>query len=109
MTIANDAATGRPVGIVESALLTAMRTAAVSALVLDHAASTALRRVALLGVGVQARTHLRMLAELFPQLEKLTVWTARASTRSRWWRPLARHGRSHWRPTSPPRSPAPMR
>jgi len=74
MTIINDAISGQPVGIVESALLTAMRTAAVSALVLDRAASTALRRVALLGAGVQARTHLRMLAELFPQLASVKVW-----------------------------------
>jgi ornithine cyclodeaminase len=74
MTTVNDATTGRPVGIVESALLTAMRTAAVSALVLDRAASTVVRRAALLGAGVQARTHLRMLAELFPQMASVTVW-----------------------------------
>ena len=74
MTIVNDVVSGRPIGIVESALLTAMRTAAVSALVLEHAASTAPRRVALLGAGMQARTHLRMLAELFPQLAAVTVW-----------------------------------
>src|ERR1700729_3403793 len=51
MTIVNDAATGRPIGIVESGLLTTMRTAAVSALVLEHAASAPLRRIALIGAG----------------------------------------------------------
>jgi ornithine cyclodeaminase len=74
MTIVNDALTGRPIGIVESALLTAMRTAAVSALVLQRAAPTPPRRVALIGAGVQARTHLRMLGTLFPALERVSVW-----------------------------------
>lgn len=74
MTIVNDAQTGRPIGVVESALLTAMRTAAVSALVLQHAAPVPPRRVALIGAGAQARTHLRMLAALFPALERVSVW-----------------------------------
>ncbi len=79
MTIINDAWTGRPIGIVESALLTAMRTAAVSALVLQHAAPVPPRRVALIGAGVQARTHLRMLAALFPALERVSVWNRTAA------------------------------
>lgn len=71
MTIVSDAATGWPLGVVESALLTAARTAAVSALVLQVRSPC---RVALLGAGTQARTHLHMLAALFPTLEHLTLW-----------------------------------
>ncbi len=76
LTIVNDAATGRPLGVVESALLTATRTAAVSGLVLQARAP---RRVALLGAGAQARAHLRMLAALFPSLERVAVWNRTAA------------------------------
>ncbi len=74
VTMVNDAATGLPVGMVESAQLTAVRTAAVSALMLQHGASAPVRRVALLGAGVQATAHLRMLAALFPGLAQVRVW-----------------------------------
>ena len=74
VTLVNDAATGLPVGIVESAQLTAVRTAAVSALALQLGASAPLRRVTLLGAGVQAAAHLRMLAAVLPGLEEVTVW-----------------------------------
>jgi ornithine cyclodeaminase len=82
VTMVNDAMTGLPIGIVESALLTATRTAAVSALVLQHAASASLRRVTVLGAGVQAATHLRMLAALFPDLHAVTLWN-RTPSRAR--------------------------
>lgn len=73
LTLVNDAATGAPRAIVESALLTATRTAAVSALALRHLATAPLRRVALLGAGAQARAHLAMLG-LFPALDGIAVW-----------------------------------
>lgn len=65
---------GRPRGLVESGLLTAVRTAAVSALALEYAAPGPLTRVAVLGAGFQARTHLSMLAECFPGIERVTIW-----------------------------------
>lgn len=65
---------GTPRAIVESALLTATRTAAVSALALRHLATAPLRRVALLGAGAQARAHLAMLDRLFPGLEAIAAW-----------------------------------
>ena len=71
LTAINDAATGLPLGVVESALLTAIRTAAVSALVL---LARPPRRAALLGAGMQAATHLHMLARVFPELERVAVW-----------------------------------
>jgi ornithine cyclodeaminase len=73
VTLVNDARTGLPLGIVESALLTSVRTAAVSALVLQNAGGTP-RHVTLLGAGAQARTHLRMLVEIFPTLASVTLW-----------------------------------
>jgi ornithine cyclodeaminase len=79
MTLVNDALTGQPRGLVESGLLTAVRTAAVSALVLRRAAPCTLRSVTLLGAGSQARTHLRMLAAVLPGLESVTVWNRTSS------------------------------
>ena len=71
ITAINDAIGGQSIGIVESALLTATRTAAATAFMLQARPP---RRLALLGAGLQARTHLRMLAELFPALERVTLW-----------------------------------
>ncbi len=74
LTLVNDRRTGLPIGIVESASLTATRTAAVSAVALQAVAPTAPRRAALLGAGTQARAHLAMLAALFPTLAELRAW-----------------------------------
>jgi ornithine cyclodeaminase len=73
-TIVNDRRVGTPLGIVESGLLTAMRTAAVTALSLDCLAPVVLRTVSVLGAGFQARTHLHMLAALRPELDKVVLW-----------------------------------
>jgi ornithine cyclodeaminase len=73
LTLVNDAISGVPVGLVESALLTPMRTAAVSALVLANAGPD-IRRLTLLGAGAQAETHLRMLIAECPELSSVTVW-----------------------------------
>lgn len=67
-TTVGDALTGRPIGIVESAGLTVMRTAAVTALALERLAPRPLRRIAVLGAGQQAAGHLGMLAVLAPRL-----------------------------------------
>jgi ornithine cyclodeaminase len=85
LTVVNDALTGLPLGIVESGLLTAMRAAAVSALVLEGAGRGA-RRITLVGAGVQARAHLCMLRARFPGLAAVTIWNrdfARAETLAR--------------------------
>ncbi|EKK4079452.1 ornithine cyclodeaminase [Cronobacter dublinensis] len=71
VTLINRADSGLPVGLVESGGLTAVRTAAVSALALRHAAPRPVKRVLLLGAGVQARAHLAMLSAQFPSLEAL--------------------------------------
>lgn len=78
LTLVNDAASGRPLGMVESALLTIMRTAATTALALEVLSPVAPHRVALLGAGAQARGHLRMLAALHPALQTVTLWNRTA-------------------------------
>ncbi len=74
VTMVNDLKTGWPIGIVESALLTATRTAAVTALALRTMAPAPLRRIAVLGAGAQARAHLGMLAAMFTGLDEVVIW-----------------------------------
>ncbi|PIF21971.1 ornithine cyclodeaminase [Candidatus Pantoea floridensis] len=74
LTLINDAQSGLPRGLLASGALTAARTAAVSALALQLAAPQPVKRVLLLGAGLHAQTHLRMLHQLFPQLEQIGVW-----------------------------------
>lgn len=61
-------------GIVESALLTRMRTAAVSALAIKHLLPQPPSVVAVLGAGEMAASHVDMLSAVFPDLETLDVW-----------------------------------
>ncbi|MCX2946672.1 ornithine cyclodeaminase, partial [Rahnella perminowiae] len=75
MTLINRADNGLPLGLVESAALTATRTAAVSALALRHAAPRPVQHVLLLGTGVQATAHLEMLRQLFPELKQVSWWS----------------------------------
>lgn len=73
-TIINRLSDGAPVGSVESALLTRMRTAAVSAAAIKSLKPGDIRTVALLGAGAHAQTHLDMLLALFPGLEAIHLW-----------------------------------
>ncbi|MER5673709.1 ornithine cyclodeaminase family protein [Pseudonocardia alni] len=52
-----DARTGTPAAVLDGAELTTLRTPAVSALAVRHLATGPVRRIALLGSGVQARAH----------------------------------------------------
>jgi len=71
--ILNDPLTGRPQAILDAAPITAHRTAAVSGaairLFMPEPQQMRHVRVAVLGAGVQARSHLPVLAHLFPSLE----------------------------------------
>ena len=65
----SDAATGEPRAILDAAGITAVRTAAVSGVVIGHwapAGGTTPGRVALVGAGVQGESHLAMLAGVLP-------------------------------------------
>ncbi|MGA1832134.1 hypothetical protein [Rhizobium wenxiniae] len=73
-TVINRLSDGAPVGSVESALLTRMRTAAVSAAAIKALKPEGIRTVALLGAGAHAQTHLDMLLTLFPGLEAIHLW-----------------------------------
>ena len=75
LTLINDARSGRPIACVESGLLTAVRTAAVSAIALRAIAPVPARKVALIGAGLQAHAHLRMLRECAGATREVRVWS----------------------------------
>jgi ornithine cyclodeaminase len=69
-----EAERGRPVAFLDAASITAIRTAAVSALATRLLAREDAGDLALLGSGVQARTHLAALREVRP-LRRVRVWS----------------------------------
>jgi ornithine cyclodeaminase/alanine dehydrogenase-like protein (mu-crystallin family) len=68
-----DPETGAPVCAVHAGEVTAIRTAAASAVATDALARKESRTLALLGYGEQAATHLRAIREVRP-LERVDVW-----------------------------------
>jgi len=69
LVVLNDADTGVPTWIMDAARITSVRTAAVSGVGMRLFMPTDLRRVALLGAGVQARAHVELVAALLPRVE----------------------------------------
>jgi len=69
-----EAERGRPVALLDAAALTAIRTAAVSAVATRLLARDEAGDLALLGAGVQARTHLEALRHVRP-LRRVRVWS----------------------------------
>jgi ornithine cyclodeaminase/alanine dehydrogenase-like protein (mu-crystallin family) len=87
-----EARRGKPIAVLDAAAITAIRTAAVSALATRLLARPEAGDLALLGTGVQARTHLAALREVRP-LARVRVWS-RTPERARRFaeREAARHG-----------------
>ncbi|MBS7699763.1 MULTISPECIES: hypothetical protein [unclassified Chelatococcus] len=77
-TFINRLSDGRPLGLIESALLTRMRTAAVSALAMESLLPRPPGRIALLGAGAQAKAHLAMVLALFPSVGEIRLWNRSA-------------------------------
>lgn len=69
-----DSATGVPLAVLDGRLITAWRTAAVSALATRELAIANPRVLAILGSGVQARTHVTML-RLVRKFDEVRVWS----------------------------------
>lgn len=73
-----DDTTGRLRAVMDGAHITEARTAAVSAVAVRHLQRAPPRRMALLGSGAQARSHLQALAAESPSLQEVRVWSPRA-------------------------------
>jgi ornithine cyclodeaminase/alanine dehydrogenase-like protein (mu-crystallin family) len=76
-----DSETGSPVCVVDAGEVTAIRTAAASAVATDALARKDARRLAILGYGEQAATHARAIGRV-RKLESIVVW-GRSSERAR--------------------------
>ena len=70
-----DDQTGMLRAVMDGSFITEVRTAAVSAAAVRHLAAPPVRRLALFGCGVQARSHLRALAAECPGLQDVRVWS----------------------------------
>lgn len=75
--LALDPATGQVLAILEAGTLTAIRTAAVSAVATDLLATPGAADLALLGAGAEARTHLEAMAAV-RTLRRVRVWSRSA-------------------------------
>jgi ornithine cyclodeaminase/alanine dehydrogenase-like protein (mu-crystallin family) len=66
--------TGEPLATMDGRLITEMRTAAVSAVAIDHLADPQAKVLGILGSGVQARSHMRALAGI-RSFAEVKVWS----------------------------------
>jgi alanine dehydrogenase len=81
---------GRPLAVMDAGAVTAIRTAAVSAVATDTLANPGACDLAILGCGVQARAHLELMAEV-RKLRTVRVWNrTRANAES------LRDWAAHW-------------
>jgi len=71
--VLNSPVTGFPIAIVEGAIISAMRTGAVTGLAARHLASGSARKAAVIGGGVQARTQILGLMTALPGLREIAV------------------------------------
>src|SRR5260370_23280143 len=74
----NDPETGAPLAVLDGRLITEMRTAAVSAAATKLLAPKDAKALAILGSGVQARSHVEAL-RLVRQFEEIRVWSPNKS------------------------------
>lgn len=78
MIFLNDPQTGEPLAVMDGRLITEMRTAAVSAAATKLLASPDAKVLAILGSGVQARSHFEAL-RLVRQFEETRAWSPKSS------------------------------
>jgi thiomorpholine-carboxylate dehydrogenase len=74
LIILNDRETGAPLAVMDGRLITEMRTAAVSAAATELLAANNAKVLAILGSGVQARSHFQALS-LVRKFEEIRVWS----------------------------------
>jgi len=74
--------TGEPLAIMDGRLITEMRTAAVSAVAVDYLAAPNATRLAILGSGVQARSHFKALTHI-RAFNDIRVWSRSAENARR--------------------------
>jgi ornithine cyclodeaminase/alanine dehydrogenase len=74
LLILNDTRSGLPIGIMDSTWITAMRTAAATAVTARYLANPSPSTLAMLGCGVQGRTNVEALRIVFPGLRRVQAY-----------------------------------
>jgi ornithine cyclodeaminase len=85
-----DPETGALIGLMDGRYITEARTAAVSAVSARHLARPGASRLAILGSGVQARSHVEAFAEV-RALSEVRVWSPNARSRERFVEEMSGH------------------
>lgn len=74
MVVLNDPASGKPLAAMDCAYITAVRTAASSAISAKYLATKDAKTVGIVGFGVQGQYHAMALKEVLPKLERILVY-----------------------------------
>ncbi|MBI5115186.1 ornithine cyclodeaminase family protein [Candidatus Poribacteria bacterium] len=74
LLILNEPQTGLPLAVMDAAWITAMRTAAASAVAAKHLAPTGAKTLAVIGCGVQGRSHVAAMTATFPSIEQVKAY-----------------------------------
>lgn len=75
-----DADTGKLLTIMEGEGITKRRTAATSAVSARFLANPSPKKLAILGSGLQALSHIQVLVDMYPSIEEVTIWNYRKKT-----------------------------
>lgn len=84
LIVVSDPATGAPRAILDAADITAARTAAVTSVCVSHFAGSDVKKIAIVGFGVQGKAHGRMLRELYGEVEIAVTGDMANGDDSRW-------------------------
>lgn len=74
LLILNDSRTGMPIGVMDSTWITAMRTAAATAVTARYLANPSADTLAMIGCGVQGRTNVESLRVVLPKLRQVRAY-----------------------------------
>ncbi len=74
LLILNDPETGMPLAVMDATWITAMRTAAASAVAAKHLANSNPQTLTIIGCGVQGRSHLEAMTAAFPSLNSVMAY-----------------------------------
>jgi ornithine cyclodeaminase/alanine dehydrogenase len=93
LIVLNDLETGAPTAILEGTYLTALRTAAATAIAARRLARSDAETVAIIGPGLEGRTNLAALKRVLPRLRRCRAWAPSRATSERYAAEMSReHG-----------------
>ena len=79
LLILNDPETGMPLAVMDATWITAMRTAAASAVAAKYLANPDPKTIAIIGCGVQGRSHAKAMAAAFPSIATVRAYDISAN------------------------------